>query len=190
MATVDGDVRSAGVISEKRAMAEGKYRGLLLQDVLDSETYNIHCATVTPVGVGDYFFQLQNLSNDPIVVRYIEFTDATAEDVFGIVGGAYTGVAAGAAAFTAQNLYVGATSVYSTKSLVMCDVNLTGQLATEVERFRVTVAAATRYHIDMARRPVVLGTNQCLTLGCETGTGAITNLNVIYSHIMAANTDG
>jgi len=190
MATFDGDVRSAGVTSEKRLMAEAAVRGDITQEILRGFGFGLHIATVTPAAGDDCFLQIQNTSADPLVVASLEFEDAAAEDIYGVTGAAYAGVSSGAAVTpTFTNLLMGSTNLYSAKALVLGDTDLTGQLTTEIEVFRETTGAGARHYIDLARRPVVLGQNQCFSLFAATGGAAITLLNLAWYHIVTPNED-
>jgi hypothetical protein len=189
MSTIEGRNNSIlDITSGGKCLVSSFVPGNAVQEALQGWSFVTYCATVTPVGAADYFAIIHNTSTDPIAVQRIELTDAGAETIYAYLG-TYSAVPtlAAAAAHAEKNLYV-PTNLAASKALIYWDTNATAFFTAEAIVHSFAAAAATRAFVDLTAAPLIIGTNQMLALAAGTGTTAITQALIRYSHLMIERT--
>jgi hypothetical protein len=174
----------ANVTSENRQAAIGAAAPMELVAAVESGyAYTLWDATVTPTGAGDYFCKVANTTEDLTFVIYaIGFTNAAAENMNIVTGANYVSATSHAEVEPASRAPGG--PLASLLGQFEVDVDITGQGAVQTVRTFVSGAGTVYTQKDdpfgLNASPIYLGYGQQMSLSCDTGTAAITNLGVDF----------
>jgi hypothetical protein len=172
------------VTSENRAAAVSAGADLQLVNAVESGlAYTLFDATVTPTGAGDYFCKMANTTEDTTMVVFAcGFTNAAAENMNIVTSANYVSATSHGEVEPASRAPGGPlASLYGQFEV---DVDITGQPAVQTVRTFVsgagTVYTAKDDPFGLNAAPIYLNYGQALSMSCDTGTAAITNLSLDF----------